>query len=205
MDNSIDQILAETTIPGLDIPDALGRMGNNSKIYLRIIHSFVTNMPGNLADLATDSINKETLADYAIKIHGAKGSCYGIGANAVGDLAKALEMASKVGDLDTCLRDNNGFITSTEQLLKDLEALEARIETLESGGGGKAQSDKPDTLKLQALLAATQNFDIDEMTRLVEELTSTQYAQGGNVITKIKESFDAFDYQTIEETIAAYL
>lgn len=204
-DMAIDQILAETQIDGLDIPDALARMGNSAKLYMRIIHSFTTNMPDNLSELATNSINAETLGDYAIRIHGAKGSCYGIGANKMGDIAKTLEMAAKAGDLQTCLDTNDSFVLGTETLINELEALEAKIEAAESSQGGKQQAEKPDTLKLAALLTATQNFDIDQMGSLVEELTSTEYAQGGDVVAKIKQSFDAFDYQAIEEAIASYL
>jgi len=203
MSNMIEQLLAETTIAGLDIPDAISRMGNNPKLYMRIIHSFTTNMPNNLVELATSSITADTLHDYAIRIHGAKGSCYGIGANAVGDVARDLEMAAKAGDLVTCQRDNDAFITGTQELLGKLEALEARVEELENSAGGKPQAEKPDALKLKALLAATQMFNIEEMSRLVEELSSIKYAQGDEMIAKIKTAFEAFDYQTVEETILA--
>ena len=201
-DDTTAHILAETNILGLDIPDALARMGNNPKLYMRIIDSYINNMPGNLDDLATSTITAETLPDYAIRIHGAKGSCYGIGANAVGDRAKALEMASKAGDLNTCLQDNDSFIASVNELLEDLKDLKAKVEAPE---GSKAQEDKPSAAKLAALLTATQNFDIDQMGRLVEELSSVSYANDNAVVEKIKLSFDAFDYQAIEEAIAAYL
>ena len=197
------QILAETNIAGLDIPEALARMGNSPKLYMRIIHSFIVNMPGNLDELATDKINAETLPDYAIKIHGAKGSCYGIGANSVGDIAKSLEMAAKADDLEACQQGNDAFISGAQDLLKQLAELEARVEGAASGG--VSQVDKPDANKLAALLGATQNFDIDQMSKLVEELSNAQYASGGDVVKKIKESFDAFDYQAIEEAIGAYL
>ena len=196
------RVLAEATIPGLDIPDALARMGNSPKLYMRIIDSFITNMPGNLGELATSTITAETLKDYSIRIHGAKGSCYGIGANAAGDKAKALEMASKADDLDTCLRDNDDFIACVQELIKDLEDMKAKIA---SGSDALVSVAQPDPVKLAALLSATKNFDIDQMSQLVEELSSVQYAKDGDIMAKIKQSFDAFDYQTIEETIAAYL
>jgi len=199
-----DQVLAGAVINGLDIPEALARMGNNPKLYMRIIHSFTTNMPSNLESLATSTINEATLPDYAIRIHGAKGSCYGIGANAVGNLAKDLEMAAKAGDLDACLRNNDTFILHTQELIKELRALEARIEELENGAGGRPQADRPDAQKLRALLAATQEFNINEMGRLVEELVSVQYLNGSDEVKKIKNAFDAFDYQVVEETIASY-
>lgn len=202
-DEATGKVLAEATIMGLDIPEALARMGNSPKIYMRIIHSFITNMPGNLEELATDSINAETLPDYAVKIHGAKGSCYGIGANAVGDKAQALERAAKAGDLEACLSDNDSFIASALELVKALEELEAKAEAAE--GGGMVQADRPDTGALSLLLAATRDFDIEQMGRLVEDLTGREYAADGDVADRIKDSFDAFDYQAIEEAIADYL
>lgn len=202
--SNIDSILAQTTIEGLDITEALGRMGNSGKLYMRIIHSFITNMPLNLEELQTSDITAETLGDYAIKIHGAKGSCYGIGANTIGDIARTLEMAAKAGDLDTCLQQNDSFIQGTNELLVQLKELEAAIETAQAGEG-IAQQDKPDAAKLAALLAATQSFDISQMNTLVEELTSVQYASGNETIAAIKQSFEAFDYQAIEEAITAYL
>ncbi|MCL2807997.1 MAG: hypothetical protein FWD27_07590 [Coriobacteriia bacterium] len=202
---AIDQVLAETHISGLDIPGAVLRMGNNPKLYMRIIHSFVANMPGNLVDLATGSITMEALEHYGIKIHGAKGSCYGIGATAVGDLAKELEIAAKHGDIEYCMSNNEGFITSTLELIEELKALEERVEALETGATGKPQADKPDAAKLKSLLTATQEFNINAINELVEELNNTLYAQGGEVIAKIKEASDAYDYQTIEETITAFL
>lgn len=204
-DTAVEQVLAQTNIDGLDIAEALARMGNSGKLYMRIIHSFVINMPENLTELATSSLSESTLADYAIKIHGAKGSCYGIGANKVGDIARTLEMAAKAGDLQTCLEINDLFVAGTEALIAELKALETRVEESENSLGGKSQVEKPDAQKLAALLAATKNFDIDQMNSLVEELASVEYARDGAVVDKIKRSFEAFDYQAVEEAITSYL
>jgi HPt (histidine-containing phosphotransfer) domain-containing protein len=195
----IDNVLAQTSIAGLDIPDALARMGNSGKMYLRIIHSFTTNMPKTLDELA--AVTEDTLPDYAIKVHGSKGSCYGIGATACGDLARALEMASKIGDWQTVERDNGAYLNSVRELLAELEKLEANVEAAENQGATKASEASPDPLKLSALLAATQSFDLDQMQKLIDELLSVSYEQGGEVVSYIKDHFDAFDYQAIEEKI----
>jgi HPt (histidine-containing phosphotransfer) domain-containing protein len=195
----IDRVLAETKIDGLDIPDALGRMGNSGKMYLRIVHSYTTNMPKALDELA--AVTLETLPDYAIKVHGAKGSCYGIGANACGDLAKALEMASKADDWQTVQRDNGAFVESVRELITQLEKLEADVEQAENAGVSKAVAASPDPLKLSALLVATQNFDLDQMQSLIDELLAVSYETGGDIVAYIKEHFEAFDYQAIEEKI----
>jgi len=204
-DSAIMAVLDGTSIEGLDIADALSRLNNSPSIFMRIIHSFTTNMPANLEELAAPTA--ESLPDYAIKVHGAKGSLYGIGAKAAGDAAKALEMASKAGDLNTVLADNDAFIAQVQSLIARLEGLEATVRSAtSSGAGATAASDAaPDRAKLQALLSATQEYDMDAMAALIEELAAKSYAQGGEDIAYIKECYDAFAYDKIEQRLAAIL
>ena len=197
-----DKILADTQIPGLDIAEAMGRLGNSSKLYMRIIHSFVTNMPHHLDELNAPSA--ETLGDYAIKVHGVKGSCYGIGANRCGNAAKGLEIAAKAGDLCKVLRDNGAFLVEARALLVELEKLEATVTAAEVAATSASLADSPDPVILQALLEATQDFDIEQMQKLIDELDSVSY-RGSDLVAFIKERFGEFDYQAIEDRINAIL
>ena len=199
----VEKILADTQIPGLQIAEAMGRLGDSASLYLRIIHSFVTNMPHHLSELSAPSA--ETLNDYAIKVHGVKGSCYGIGANCCGDAAKDLEMAAKAGDLDTVLRDNGALLNSLRALLVELEKLEATVAAAEGAESSSGLADSPDPAILQALLDATQAFDIEQMQKLIDELSSVNYRSGGDLVAYIQERFGAFDYQAIEDNINARL
>ncbi|MDR1713726.1 MAG: hypothetical protein LBR39_06200, partial [Coriobacteriales bacterium] len=106
MNDSLDvnAILDATPIAGVDYADGLQRFSGNGAIYLRILKSYVQNTPNTLAALA--QVTPQTLADYAVTVHGLKGSCYGISATPLGDEAKALEFASKAGEWETVQRDN---------------------------------------------------------------------------------------------------
>ncbi|MDR2714877.1 MAG: hypothetical protein LBB42_05100 [Coriobacteriales bacterium] len=227
----LDDILANTNIEGLNIPEALGRINNNSSIYMRIIHSFTQNMPDMLEELS--KVTEADLPDYIIQVHGAKGSCYGIGATACGDAAFALEMASKAGDWETVARDNGAFIALSQELVEKLKELEACVEQAQSGagagaggvadggvagggsgaaGGSGTEADAVseaaatpavlDTEKLAALLEATKDFDYEKMESLVEDLEKQRYANGDEIVPWLREQLDKFSYDTIIERLS---
>jgi HPt (histidine-containing phosphotransfer) domain-containing protein len=197
-------ILDNADIEGLDINDALGRLNNNAGIFMRIIRSFIQNMPAMLSELTAPTA--AGLPDYSIKVHGAKGSLYGIGAVLAGDAAKDLEMASKAGDIDAVLAGNDAFIAAVEALIAKLVLLKERVEALDSEQtDNKNAAAAPDKELLRALLAATRNYDIDEMQLIIDSLAAKSYAQENDDIRFIKEKFESFDYDKIEQRLTAML
>ena len=196
---AIDDILKNTEIKGLDIPDAMSRLANNGKIYMRIIHSFIQNMPKLLNGLA--AVTEDTMADYSIQVHGAKGSCYGIGAVYCGDLAFELEKASKDGVWTFVTENNGAFIDSVNQLLVDLQGLEDLVEGSTAPAGASASS--PDRAKLAALLVATRNYEIETMLKIIEELEAQSYTSGGEIVPWLREQFDSFAYDNTVERLSS--
>jgi HPt (histidine-containing phosphotransfer) domain-containing protein len=208
-DAAVMAVLERTDIAGLDINDALGRLNGSGSIFMRIIRSFVTNAPQLLTDLAEPT--EQGLPDYAIKVHGLKGSLYGIGANAAGDAAKTLELASKAGDMAIVLRDNAGFIAQVNTLIKRLIELDAQVaaalDAAAGAGAGapNAAADAPSKESLAKLLEATRCYDLDAMQEIIESLSSCTYASGGEDIAYIKEQFEAFAYDKVEERLEAII
>ena len=204
---AIRAVLDQTNIEGLDIADALERLNNSAAIFMRIIRSFVSNMPAILAELANPTA--ENLADYAIKVHGCKGSLYGIGATQIGNSAKALEIASKAGDLPAVQRDNAAFISSVEALIQQLHELEVQVEAAtvaaSTAEATQQQAAVPDKGLLTQLLEATRVYDMDAMAELIERLASQTYASGGQDVTYIKEQFEAFAYDLVEQRLEQML
>ena len=199
---TIDSVLASARIEGLDISEALSRLNSNSKVYLRIIHSFVQNMPRLLDVLA--EVTEASLSDYAIRVHGIKGSCYGIGAVACGDAAFVLEKASKAGDWTVVTQGNNVFIDSVKKLIDELIALEKRVESEQaSADAGAAAVAAPDATKLTALLEATKNYDVETMFNIIEELETHVYTSGGEIVPWLREQFDSFAYDNIIKRLSA--
>jgi len=221
--SDINTILSSASIEGLDINDALSRVNHSGKIYLRIVHSFSQNMPKLLDDLAV--VSKETLPDYAIRVHGVKGSCYGIGSVACGDAAFALEKASKAGDWATVEQNNGTFIALVKKLITDLEALEARVEASPAPTSGTAADNdsfdgeglvaatqpdaaklaaatQPDAAKLAALLEATKNYDLELMRSIIEDLENSTCSHGSELVTWLREQLNSFAYDKIIERLS---
>ena len=102
-------------IPGLDVQKGLDLYDGEEEFYIFALKSWVTNTPESLDKLA--NVSKETLADYAITIHGVKGTSAHIGAEALREKAKNMEAQAKSGDLDGILAVNDSFIKEASALL----------------------------------------------------------------------------------------
>jgi len=106
-------------IPGIDENIFIDLMGGDEELYISVISSFIDKTPAVLSKLA--AVSKETLADYAITVHGFKGACATICAEEARKMAFSLEQKSKAGDLAGVLADNGPFLKYAEELLNRLK------------------------------------------------------------------------------------
>jgi HPt (histidine-containing phosphotransfer) domain-containing protein len=96
----------------------------NTPPLLDKIRAFPAELPAQLP--------AEDMNDYAIIVHGIKGSSRSIGAEALGAKAEALEYAAKAGNVDF-IRENHGiFMQASDQLL---DGLNAEINRTAAGEG----------------------------------------------------------------------
>ena len=118
---SMPEIVPEASfVPsGIDYQEGLLRYGSE-KTFNRLLGAFVKTVPPLVDKLRNPT--PESLADYIINVHGFKGGCFGVCANAVGKLAEHLEHAGKAGDFATIEAQNPALIAAAEQLLSDLAA-----------------------------------------------------------------------------------
>jgi HPt (histidine-containing phosphotransfer) domain-containing protein len=194
------EILINAEVQGMDFPRGLQRFNGNAQIYARILRAFVKSMPASLDKLR--GVTAENLPDYVILIHGLKGSCYGINADEAGKLAENLEIAGKKGDLDFVLGNNDGFIHTVEKLLPCLEEL---LQSLDSGEQAKAKHKAPDRELLRALLAASQEYDIEAIGQALEKLTQYDYETETDLVPWLKEQAENFAYDAIQEKLEVLL
>ncbi len=146
-------ILHNNPIEGVDFIDGLNRFNGQVGIYMRIIRSFVNNTPKTLELLA--ALDIQNPEDYTVRVHGLKGSCYGISAIAQGDLAKTLEFASKDSDWEKVERDTPKLIESVNKLIADLDDLIRMIDTnAEASKDKRPIVDAPDKEVIQSLHAS---------------------------------------------------
>jgi HPt (histidine-containing phosphotransfer) domain-containing protein len=196
--DQILKILNENPIEGVDYADGLKRFGNKATIYLRIVRSFIANTPAALIDLA--SVTPETLSEYAVRIHGLKGSCYGISAMTIGDEAKALEMASKASDWETVERENPTVINHVSELIVQLQNVVTIIEQTEDPDPDQRPfAETPDPALVRKLLEATQSFDVISMEQTIKDMDALRYRSDPQLVNTLREQLTNFRYDLIED------
>ncbi|MDR2491949.1 MAG: hypothetical protein LBD25_00570 [Coriobacteriales bacterium] len=190
--DKLDLILGETRIEGLDIAQALGHLNHSAKIYLRVIRTFNKAMPALLDELA--GVTEHTLAAYAVQVHGAKGSCYGIGAQVCGDAAHALEVAAKEGDWDTVAHDGPLFVAQASQLLEQLRELEARAE----GGSAVAEAGADAEAGARAEAGAAAEAGARAGAAVTAEVAAPAGTLDSAALAAVLEAARACDYQSLQ-------
>jgi CheY-like chemotaxis protein/HPt (histidine-containing phosphotransfer) domain-containing protein len=107
-------------IPGVDAELGLSLYGGELDIYLPILRSYASNTPAVLDKLK--SVSEETLSDYAISVHGLKGTSANIGAETTRETAMNLERLAKSGDLEKIASINERFIKDTENIVDNIRS-----------------------------------------------------------------------------------
>jgi PAS domain S-box-containing protein len=196
----LTSLLEKTRISGLDIAAGMKRFNNVASIYMSVIKSFIQNTPKFLSSLR--GVTESTLSEYAVTVHGVKGSCYGICADEAGRMAETLELSAKSGDFARVIAGNETFIGKAEELLSQLSALaKSADDVCKAAESGKNALPSPDRALLAKMLEASQNYDIDAMQAVMDELEQYKYESGGELITWLKERLVNFGYEEISEKL----
>jgi signal transduction histidine kinase/CheY-like chemotaxis protein/HPt (histidine-containing phosphotransfer) domain-containing protein len=186
---------AGIAIEGIDWQKALSRFGDDEETCLGVLRSYVLNT-ARLLDEIRDP-KEENLANYAIIIHGIKGSSYSIEAKTVGQKAEALEHAAKAGDLGFVRANTPDFMAHIEKLLADLSALFSHEEETE-----KESKTAPDEDLLEKMQEAATNFRIDVMEDIMTELDRFDYAEESELITWLREQVSRMEFMDIRDRLA---
>jgi CheY-like chemotaxis protein/HPt (histidine-containing phosphotransfer) domain-containing protein len=184
-------------IAGLDMEKGIERFGGDEDSYFDVLRSYVVNTPPLLEEAKT--VSKEILADYAITVHGIKGSSRGIVANEVGDQAEALENAAKSNNYDFVSAKNPALLESTWRLITDIQRV---LDTIREEKP-KQKKDKPDREMLNMLLAACEKYDMDAVDAAITEIAAYEYASDDGLAVWLKENVEQMNFQQIIEKLSA--
>jgi len=180
-------------IDGVDFTAGLERFGGDQDIYRPVLQSYAANT-GRLIEQAR-AVTADTLASYAILVHGIKGASYGIEARDVGELAEALELAAKAGNFDFVCKNNGPFIKTVEKLLADLTALAL------PDGGDRERRDAPDEATLARMEEAAANFRIDGMEEAMRELERYSYETQADLVDWLSDRVSRMEFVAIRERL----
>ncbi len=179
-------------IEGVDIPAALERFGGSAPVFIDILRSYANNTRP-LFESLRQYLREEKLEDYAIVIHGVKGSSYGIQAQEVGKAAEALENAAQAGDLAAAREGHPAFEELGLALLVAIgEALEA-IDAAEQ----KPLLPQPDPALLAQLREACRSYEMDRVDSAMELLCSFSYEKGEELVAWLRRQIDGMNFETI--------
>ncbi len=106
------------TIPGLELEECLKRFGGDEEVLRNVLDSYVHNIPLMLEKIR--AATQERLGDYAVVVHGIKGSSHNICAQAVGELAQALENAAMAGNFVFVEANNGAFLQAVEEQIAEI-------------------------------------------------------------------------------------
>jgi signal transduction histidine kinase/CheY-like chemotaxis protein len=197
-DDSEENIFDHFNVEGVDLVDGLNRLGGDENLYLEVVEAFVR-FTGKILDNIKEPPTQEGLKDYAIQVHGIKGSSLNIGASAVGSQAEALEHAAKAGDLETVLEGHNRFLDAAERLVAEFQGF---LDFAKPTGEGERERLKaPPKELLLKIKDAADSFDADIMEETLSELENYEYDSGQELVAWLREEVDNLEYDLIAERL----
>ena len=185
-------------ISGLDTARGVKRMGGDGDAYYGVLQSFTLNTPTVL-----DSVEEAGEMDiglYAAAVHGIKGTCRAIGAEALADIAERLEKAAREGDRAFITNHNPAFIRSARQLIAEIDEMLASHSPV----APKPKKDAPETALLAGLLTACGQYDTDKIDAAISELDAFEYVTGGAFVIALVQNARRFDFVKIMEQLTSY-
>jgi signal transduction histidine kinase/CheY-like chemotaxis protein len=190
--------LANKAIDGIDIEKGIERFGSED-VYLKILRSYIDTTQSLLGQLHL--VDRDTLEDYAIRVHGIKGSSRGIGAFNVGDIAEALEHAAKAGDMDFISKNNKSLINAAGLLILNIQ------ETLDEAAlrSGKPKKQRPDGDLLARLMEACAGYDMDGVDDVMSKIDAFDYDGDDGLAAWLRENVAITNFAQIKDRLSAML
>jgi CheY-like chemotaxis protein/anti-sigma regulatory factor (Ser/Thr protein kinase) len=191
--DEINGTLRIIRVKGLDVEKGLERFGEDGKAYMDSLHSYAIHTPA----LLETARSVGALEDYAITVHGIKGSSYGISAQAIGQWAEKLEHAAKAGTHELIQAENDAFIGAVEEFIADLNGLlhilEAKLQ--------KPHRSAPDPVLLKRVRDAAEHYDMGELEIVMEELEQCCYESDTDLVPWLREQIDKSEFEEITERL----
>ncbi len=138
-------------------------------------------------------LEAENLEEYAIVVHGLKGSSNGICAQEAGQAAETLERESKAGNLGAVKAGHGAFEEIAGSLLVEIEEALKEIDAAHD----KPVAAEPDPSLLEELRKACEAFDMDRVDETMAQLESFRYEKGGKLVVWLRERISDMTFEEI--------
>ena len=155
-------------IEGLRVYRAIERFGSE-ETYFKILEIFVAGTPALLEMMS--GVNERNLSEYAVAVHGLKGSSLNICADNLAARAEQLEIAAKNGEIEYIKKNNGKFINAVNELIDSISGMLRSVAARDR----KPVLAEPDPYVLASLREACESFDIDGVDWAMSELDKYEY------------------------------
>ena len=184
--------LKDIIVQGLDTQSGLRLFGHDEGNYISVLHSYAVNTRP-LLERMNESLAADNLGNYAIAVHGVKGSSYGICAQEIGKAAESLEFAAKAGNSEAVKAGHDGFIKAAEAFIESLSAALASADE----ESGKLSAARPDPALLKELRESCALFDIRKVDEIMAQVESFRYEKGEKLIVWLHEQIIDMNFEKI--------
>jgi CheY-like chemotaxis protein len=178
----------------LNMDMAMRRYGNEDD-FLELLGIYAKYTPALIDKIREPS--QWNLGDYAITVHGIKGSSFNICAEEAGRLAEGLEAEARKGNLGYVVSRNGAFISSVEHLIDEITELLSR----RSPNDDKPTRHEPSLGDLRALLESCEIFDATAMEETMKRIESCEYEAKQDLVLWLREQTDMLEYDAMAERL----
>jgi signal transduction histidine kinase/CheY-like chemotaxis protein len=189
-------VIGQLRLEGIDTAAGLRNFGGDAESYRSVLGSYVTNTPPLLDKIRRGAA--DDIATYRVIVHGIKSASRSIGAAALGTTAESLEFAARDNNAAFIGETNDAFVAAVERLITELAAFLREHDEPQQ----RPLKPEPDHALLAALREACASFDADQVDQAMEQLESSRYESGGDLVSWLRERVDAADYDQIAERLA---
>ncbi len=187
-----EAVLKGIGIRGLDMEGALKRFNGDAGTLITVLRSYTAGTKCLLGDL-WEYLDAENMADYAIAVHGIKGSSQGICAREMGAAAEELEKAARAGNIEAVRAGHEAFEQLAEEFVRDLEETLRKVdEALD-----KPKVRRPEPELLREISEAARAFDMDRVDAAMNSLEAFRYEEGGELVDWLREQVDNMAFEEI--------
>ena len=189
-------------IPGLNTQRGIVNSGGSAEAYDEILEIYATDCGNRLEDMATYR-RENDLKSLTICVHAVKSASANIGAERLSNMAAELEAAGKLNDSDFVDNNIQDFFDALSVVIADIRDYLGVYKK-----EGVAQDKPADMELLKAGVVEIEQFmdalDIDAAGNVLASLHSYKWeADVFDLIKRIKNCLDVFDYTGISETLAS--
>jgi len=176
---------------GVDTIVGLENIGHDEDMYLHSLCLLKEKIPQTI-QLLFDLLEQQNMKEFLIHIHGMKGSLLSVGAVALSEYTKWLEVIASEDDVDRC---KTLFPPLAEKLQKFCERLKEIIPDIQKHGKGRPCNTVQLNNALQRLCLVLESYDYETITKELQVILSMNCDPEKNEnILKMKSMIDSFDY-----------